>query len=864
MASPRNRRHIIVPGAPVVEKYRPHGRKVTQKKPPTPPSRATHGAALKRSMDLAVAQATQRREAAADAGIVVHGATPCLYVQFESQPGVPLDLASLEDAKVGIELVAVTHTMTHEPEPRLIQRATVIVPDGKVKHLISRFEKYAQDRPKKKGEQRHESMLDPVATLRLAALRSLWTDSPDVYPNTDETIWWEVWLRRHDDRELARLMEYAATQQLDVGERRLQFDDRIVTLVRATPAQLAASIDVLDDIAEMQRAKQTAAVFVDMGPDEQAEWVKELLERITAPTGDTPAACILDTGITRGHPLLALATASEDCTSVNDDWGPEDNGGGPEMMGHGTQMAGLALFGDLTPVLAGSGPIHLQHRLESVKILPPKGANPPEVYGAVTAEAASRVEVQAPTRRRCFAMAVTATDERDRGRPTSWSTAVDALAAGRAFDPSTKGLVYLDDDGEEHPRRLFVVSAGNVESAQLDVAHLDRSDTEPVHDPAQAWNALTVGAFTERVSMQGEAWEGWHPVAAAGDLSPWSTTSVSFAKQWPLKPDVVAEGGNVARNGRGEIDDLHPNLCLLSTHHKPAEKAFVLANATSAATAQVARMAAIIEAEYPSLWPESVRGLIVHSAQWTRAMQTHLAGAGGKRGRELLVRRYGFGVPRLSRALRSANDSLTLIAQGTIRPFAPGGSKPRTRQMGDIQFFDMPWPKEVLESLGEQPVRLRVTLSYFIEPHPGRRGWTKRHRYASHGLRFDVKGPAESFDDFRKRLNQQALDEEEEKPKSDGADDWYLGEQARNRGSVHSDILSGFAANLAERGVIGVYPVSGWWKDQPKHDRSDKGASYALIVSIETDAADVDIWTPVAAQVGVPIATELRSHHATR
>jgi hypothetical protein len=239
-------------------------------------------------------------------------------------------------------------------------------------------------------------------------------------------------------------------------------------------------------------------------------------------------------------------------------------------------------------------------------------------------------------------------------------------------------------------------------------------------------------------------------------------------------------------------------------------------------------------------------------------MQAHLKGAGSKREREMLVRRYGFGVPRLSRALRSANDSLTLIAQGTIQPFAPGATNPNTRQMGDIQLFELPWPKDVLQGLGEQPVRLRVTLSYFVEPNPGRRGWTKRHRYASYGLRFDVKSPTDSFDEFRKRLNKQALDEGEKKPKGGGSDSWFLGEQARNRGSVHSDILIGItAADLAERGVIGVYPVRGWWKDQPKRDRSAKGVRYALIVAIETDAADVDIWTPVATEVGLPIVTEV-------
>ncbi|MCY1082978.1 S8 family peptidase [Archangium lansingense] len=840
MPSSLNRPHIIVPGKPTAEQYRPHGRRINSPKPPAPASRTVHGKALKKAFESAVVDAQQRRAAA---GIEVHGAVPGLYVQFESVPNVPLKLSSLEDARQGIELVAVSHGLTDEAKPRRIERATVFVPEGKVKHFVSRFESYAKSTPKKKGERRHEEMLDPVATLRLATLRGLWTDATEVYPKKDETIWWEIWLRRHDGNELQRLLEFADLQELTVGARRLQFDDRVVMLVRGTPKQLSASIDVLNDVAEVRRAKETATVFVDMGPDEQVDWLKELLARTVSPVADSPAVCVLDTGVNRGHPLLEPALAAADCHACDPGWGVQDH------HGHGTEMAGLALYGDLTPVLAGSEPVQLRHGLESVKILPPDGANSPELYGTITAEATARVEVQAPERRRCFSMAITATDERDRGQPTSWSAAVDALAAGRSFDASSQGLVYLDD-GSDPMRRLFVVSAGNVDANALQVAHLDRSDADPVHDPAQAWNALTVGAFTNKTLVQHPEWNGWQPVAAAGDLSPWSTTGVLFSEAWPITPDVVFEGGNVVKNAKGEIDFPCPDLCLLSTHYQPAKKPFVMSWATSAATAQAAHMAAIISAEYPTLWPETVRALVVHSAEWTRAMQAHLKGAGGKRARARLVRRYGFGVPHLDRALRSGNDALTLIAQDTLHPFVDG-------KMREMHLFDLPWPKDVLQSLGETPVRLRVTLSYFIEPNPGRRGWKHRHRYASHGLRFEVKGPTESMEEFRKRLNQRALDEDEAKPLTGGdSSDWYLGEQARNRGSIHSDILQGFAADLAERGVIGIYPVSGWWKDQPKRDRSEKGARYALVVSIETPGVETDIWTPVAQQIGLPIAVE--------
>lgn len=841
MVALRNRRHIIVTRAPISEPYTPHNRKMDIPKLPSPQNRRAHGQALRQLLEVAVVEAHQRRE---QAGVQVPGAVPGLYVQFESQPGVPLHLSSLEAVRQGIELVAVVQAQSDEPEPRRIERATVFVPEGKVKHFLSRFDAYSSDTPKAKGERRHENMLDPIATLRLATLRALWTDPADDYPAEDQTIWWEVWLRRHDGEEFQRLTELAKLMGLKVGERRLQFDDRVVTLVWATAKQLSQSIDVLNDVAEMRRAKETAAFFADSPPEEQASWVQDLLSRSTAPGPHAPAVCVLDTGVTRGHPLLQAALASADCHACDPAWGTHDH------HGHGTEMAGLALYGNLTPLMTATGPVSLRHVLESVKILPPAGANRPELYGAITAEATSRAEIQAPTRRRCFSMSVTATDERDRGQPTSWSAAIDALAAGRAHDTTTQGLVYLDD-GSDPVRRLFVLSAGNVEPPTLEANHLDRSDADSVHDPAQAWNALTIGAFTNNEMIQDTSLAGWEPVAAAGDLSPWSTTGVSFAEPWPIKPDVVFEGGNVIKDANGAIDFPCADLSLLSTYYQPAQRSFALSWGTSPATAQAAGMAALIAAEYPALWPESLRALVVHSAEWTRPMQAHLGRAGGKRARARLVRRYGFGVPNVGRALRSANDSLTLIVEGTIHPFRDG-------TMREMHFFELPWPTDILQSLGETPVRLRVTLSYFIEPNPARVGWKRRHRYASHGLRFDVKTPTESLSEFRKRLNQQALDQDDDRPSPAGdAADWYLGEQARNHGSIHSDILQAFAADLAERGIIGIYPVSGWWKDQPKRDRSEKGARYSLIVSIETPGVETDIWTPVANQVNVPIAIEL-------
>lgn len=840
MPAPRNRRHILIRTPPRREDYTPHARRIDLAAPPAPPNRRRHAGSLKTSLREAQREAEGRRQAT---DIEVHGAEPGLYVVFESAPNVELKLESLDYRQKGIELVAVTRQQA--ADGTVTERATVFVPDGAVKHFISRFDQYATERTEK-GEPRHREMVDRIADLRLATLRALWTDTPEAYPQEHEAIWWEVWLRRQDGNELQRLTEFAGLAEIQLSDRRLEFDDRIVTLALSTPSRLSTSLDVLNDMAELRRAKESAGVFVDMGPEEQVNWVQDLLERTTRPGGDdgaggahTPAVCVLDTGVNRGHPLLEASLAATDVHASDPAWGTNDH------HGHGTEMAGLALYGDLTPLLTRAEPVRLTHILESVKILPPPSAPPnrPELYGAVTADATARVEVQAPTRRRVFSMAITAPDERDQGQPTSWSAAIDALAAGRSFDSTSQGLVYLDNDPN---RRLFVACAGNV--TNIDVNHLDRSDTEPIHDPGQAWNALTVGAYTDLALPDGEPqWEGWKAVARPGELSPWSTTSVTFAEKWPIKPDVVFEGGNVVHNDAGQFDFPVPALSVLSTHYRPAEKMFVLSWATSAATAQAARLAGAITAEYPDFWPETVRALLVHSAEWTSTMRANLRGSGDKKKARLrLARRYGFGVPSFERAVRSANDALTLVAQATISPFAEG-------KMREMHVHALPWPTAVLEGLGETPVTLRVTLSYFVEPNPARRGWKRRHRYASHGLRFDVKAPTESVEDFRKRLNRRALEDDEDRPDTSDSSGWFLGEQARNRGSIHSDFWVGTAADLADRAYVGIYPVSGWWKEQPKRDRSAQGARYSLVVSIMTEAVDVDIWTPVATAVGVPV-----------
>ncbi len=804
------------------------------KTPPPERDRQRHGRALLGQVKAIELKMTAAREAQMEAGL--EGGFG-LSVEFESFPEVEMAFESLGRERSGIELLNVR-------QERERTCATVFVPDGKLSHFENLIQAYMEERHDRAGKPRdNKTLINSIEAIRAASLRALWTDDPSAFPATDkEVFWWEIWLPVRQEREasVATFCRLAESRGFRLAQGKLVFPERTVLLAYGSAGRMKRSMMTLNSIAELRRAKETAEFFDSLPPEEQPRWLEELLSRTTVAGPDelVPHVCLLDTGVNRGHPLLAPAIASQDMHTVEPSWGTDDS------EGHGTALAGLALVGNLADVLDSTNPVTVGHRLESVKLLPEDGTNIGDArhHGYLTTEAVARPEVSAPNRPRVFGMAVTARDNRDRGRPSAWSAALDRLAA--------------DSDGEGETPRLLLVSAGNIGDLNAWVDYPNSNSVEGIHDPGQAWNALTIGAFTNLVRIDEPDAGDYKAIAPAGGLSPFSTTSGTWQSAWPLKPDVVFEGGNAAKDVYGA--SWLPSLSLLTTHHVMSERLFTTANATSAATALAARMAAQLMAAYPELWPESIRALIVHSAKWTPAMERMFLPQSSRPQKgdlENLVRHCGFGVPDLDRALWSAANSLTLVVQERLHPFQrEGSSQPKLREM---HLHRLPWPLEELEALGTTPVEMRVTLSYFMEPNPSERGFRSRYSYESHGLRFDVKRAAESLDDFRGRINAAARDEEEgtRTTRGDGPE-WTIGKQKRHKGSLHSDIWRGTAADLASRGVLAVYPAVGWWKNRPRLEGYDKAARYSLIVSIHAPEAEIDLYSAVANQIATSIAVE--------
>lgn len=822
-----NRPHFILGQTSTPFGFKAHsaGGRSTREVPALP--RGQHGAHLRGQLEdlqpLAALAVQTQKELQLESGLG-------LQIEFSSQPDVALAFESLANETRKIELLSIRQ----EGDQTF---ANVFVPDGGLVH----FEKYIADYLEEKKDVRgvprdHRKLIDAIDSIRAAEVRSLWTDDPELLPADPESaFWWEVWLPVRgeglrqavvdDFKKLARLAECV------VSDKQANFPERTVLLMYGSERQLSRSVLTLNCVAELRYAKETAELFDGMEVDEQREWADELLKRtkVALPGDPVPRVCLLDSGVTRAHPLLEILMNAEDLHTVEPAWGVSDDAN------HGTGLAGLVAYGDLTTPLSSAEAVDVAFRLESVKLIPSEGANAGDArhHAYLFSEGVSRPEIAAPHRTRVYTSAVTASDYRDRGRPSSWSSAVDGLAA--------------DTGGGGESPRLFVLSAGNTRDPNAWAGYPDSLSTNLVHDPGQAWNAITVGAYTEKVDTDG------HPslsaVAQAGGLSPFTTTTRTWERSWPLKPEVVMEGGNVAKDKIGAVGMACLNL--LTTHNNPVERLFTTSNATSAASALCARLAAQIQASYPDLRPETVRALVVHSAKWSESMRgMYLPAVPSKEDYVNLIRHCGWGAPDIKSALWSAGNSLTLLVEDQVRPYAKvKGEGVVTR---DMNLHSLPWPKDELEALQDTPVEMRVTLSYFVEPNPSARGSTSKYHYPSHRLRFDVQRPLDaSTDQFVARVNAAAQSEDDGDPINPSDPHWLLGERQRHRGSLHQDVWTGTAAELASRGFIAVYPSAGWWRTRPALHRYDLPARYSLVVSISTPETGVDLYAAIEQKIQV-------------
>lgn len=712
-----------------------------------------------------------------------------------------------------------------------ITSAIVYIPENKKDYLDKKINKYLLDKPKEEANRKSRALINSIENIvPVLDIRKLWKDQRALDSNEDKISDFEVWLRNDCIENFRKVAEDIG--DITISDYSLFFPDGEVCLVRCSLKSLRKLELITKAISGFRFPESPVSVFSNASPSAQQDFANTLRARV-GNSSDNTAVCILDTGIHITHSLLSNFINDKDIDAYHPDWDKHDQDG------HGTQMAGLALYGDLKSLLESQEAIIIDHKLESIKIHNQESTRP-ELLGHITKEASSRAEINNPKRSRVFCLSLTdpSPNSGQSGQPSSWSTTIDQLTCGVSLANVLERKFIVNDND----KKLFFISAGNVRGNLKKDEYPERNEVEPIESPGQSWNAITVGACTQKIMVNDPDFDEHCIVAKDGDLSPTSRTSILWNKSyWPIKPEIVFEGGNYITDPNSNAAYSIPDLSILTTSKTTP---FTFTNATSAANAQAARLGALIKSKYANYWPETIRALIIHSASWhptmLHGMPLNKFKEQPENNKLSVLQKFGYGMPNVERALHSAINRAYIVFEDYVQPFA------EDRSLNKMNFHKLPWPIEKLKGLqlGTE-VKVKVTLSYFIEPNPAslENSLRSQFSYASHGLRFEFQRTGESDDVFMKRINKYMREEDYEKPRSSGTE-WVIGRK-RNRGSIISDIWLSTGQELAEQDSIAIFPQGGWWKDRKLFKDYQQRVRYSLIVSLEVDE-EVDIHTPIS------------------
>ena len=405
--------------------------------------------------------------------------------------------------------------------------------------------------------------------------------------------------------------------------------------------------------------------LVDLPPGPTPEDSFNLLSPVLAPDAlppvraDGPLACVVDSGVTDGHPLLrGVVVASEDFDSGENT--PADQNG------HGTQVAGFIVYGDIARRMQGNEWLP-QVNLYSAKVLrnDPNAVDPNSADAIFPAE--ERVEEQLKRAVeyfheeygcRVFNLSI---GHRDRvyagGRQLPWAEVLDDLA--RRLDI------------------VIVVSAGNVPDPDIPEAansvqfkeEVADSLQQPRHrlvDPATSALSITVGAVARREDPSMRFLGTQLAASSEGCPSPFTRCGPGVAGA--VKPELVAPGGNFALDSlvgdvRWRRND--PNLGEPTLNRNFASDGRLLRAVcgTSFAAAQVTHIAARFEAALRHQFDMApsqnlVRALLVSAARPHDSVRKYVDSA-------KVLSTVGYGEPKVDYCWSTPNR-VSLVAEDVV------------------------------------------------------------------------------------------------------------------------------------------------------------------------------------------------------
>lgn len=570
--------------------------------------------------------------------------------------------------------------------------------------------------------------------------------------------------------------------------------------------------------------------YVDLPPQVEREGLELRnirepdLPTIASPPADSAIVCIIDSGVVTQHPLVAPAMNGNDHRSFI----PGDtNIGDTGPRGHGTAVASIAALGSLrTSLLNGTNPVHpvsvvLAKVLDDQALLP-SSVNMKAVLPNIVQTMRQESDVF------IFNHSIASRSQFNPERISVWAETIDRMV----YDGGSDGC-------------LFIVCTGNIDGYRPTLAQAEHDirtrgyptylleDAYRLRNPAQAINALTVGAYAPSGLASFAARSAGHqPVAPTDYPSPFTRTGFGYLGE--VKPEVVEEGGNWYWDNRrrlapqgGDFTD----VAIAAHDYATTGRLIKFGNATSWAAPRVAHLAARIQDSIPTRNGDLIRAVIINSARWLTEFGTT----------EQRLRVFGYGVPDRERALNIGGSRCVILIEDIIR-------------IGNVHFYRTPWPSDLFEQSPDLEIRVSITLAYRAPVRKSNR------KYRGTVLEWKLSKRGESFEDFRRRSVYQGIAapsneeddiDEEEEPSAIADWPWVVKTNLRKRGTVQKDWFEAPASYFGEELYLSVIGKRGWLsKEQQKEGWNQR---YAVAVTIEVLGQNIPIHERIAQLIQIPV-----------
>lgn len=342
-------------------------------RPPTPRRKRRGGGGGGRYEDVASHAAEIEREA--EAAIEQFATRRMQITDFDPKLILRIDLGArvAEDdfARAGLTVLDSTER----------NASVVFADDAELRAFRTRLEEYRQGRRQRAdsdelGSAAYENFFDAIDALRVLTPEDRISARLATELDVDESLIFDVECWFVPDRQ--KLDEWLREIQERLEELDAEWLDQFVSLragvavarCRGSVAAVRAIAD-LDQVAVVDRVPQPRLTRADLAALQE---IGDLT--VDAPASDAPVIGIIDSGIRAGHPLLKPAVA--EATALHEEFG----GQGEDEAGHGTQVAGVALYGDLEAAVR-AGRLEPPFWLASVRVLDPDARVPEAASSSV-------------------------------------------------------------------------------------------------------------------------------------------------------------------------------------------------------------------------------------------------------------------------------------------------------------------------------------------------------------------------------------------------------------------------------------------------------------------------------------------------